>query len=56
MNFKIKMVGKQCGIPKCAHSLSVSCPYIQYWPKEGSLEKKHAANCVLIIQGVPGGM
>jgi len=42
------MVCKQYGIPYCAHSLNAPCPYIKYWPENGSLEPKHVANYVLL--------
>ena len=42
------MVCKQYGTPYCAHSLQAPCPYMKYWPEDGSLEPKHVANCVLM--------
>jgi len=29
------------------HSLSAPCPYINYWPEDGSLELKHVATMYL---------
>ena len=38
------------------HTLRIhwrQCPYIMYWPEDGSLEQKHVANCVLMTtQGI----
>jgi hypothetical protein len=48
LNFKIKMVCKQYGIPLCAHSLNAKCPYTKNWPADASLDPKHVANYVLI--------
>jgi len=30
------------------HSLNAQCPYINYWPEDGSLERKHVASYVLM--------
>jgi len=36
------------GIPYRIHSLNIPRPYINYWPRDGSLELKHFANYVLM--------
>ena len=30
------------------HLLNTPCPYIKYWPEDGSLELIHVANYVLV--------
>jgi len=29
------------------HPLNAQCPYIKYWPADGSLQPQHVASCVL---------
>ena len=51
IDFKLgikKLVCKQYRIPQCTHLLNAPCPYIKYWPEDGSLELKHVAIYVLI--------
>jgi len=43
-----QIVCKQYAVPLCGHSLNAPCPYINYWPEDGSLEPKHVANYVLM--------
>jgi hypothetical protein len=49
LNFKIKIVCKQYGIPLCAPSLNAPCLYIKNRPEDASLEPKHVVNYVLMI-------
>jgi len=48
LNFKIKIVCKQYGIPQFAHSLNALCLYTKNCPEDVSPEPKHVAKYVLI--------